>query len=92
LANMWSKRPRIPKVVSDVASDGPRSFPYTVEVKDKTVFFAAWKNGEADNFFGSVVSPNGAELTMPVHHLIDAPKAFGNSTSGRYTRRTQGLG
>jgi hypothetical protein len=32
------------------------SFPYTVERKDRTLYFSALRNGEAENFFGPVVS------------------------------------
>jgi hypothetical protein len=32
------------------------SFPYTVERKDRTLYFSALRNGDAENFFGAVVS------------------------------------
>jgi hypothetical protein len=45
----------------------PLSFPYTVELKERTFYFAALKNGEEESFFGSVV------YTEPVDQLINAP-------------------
>ncbi|MGH7703239.1 MAG: hypothetical protein ACREMO_09100, partial [Gemmatimonadales bacterium] len=39
------------------AMAGPASFPFTVERKDRTIYFAALtNNGERENFFGSVIS------------------------------------
>ena len=34
----------------------PASFAYTVERKDRTIYFSALRNGAAENFFGPVVS------------------------------------
>jgi hypothetical protein len=39
---------------SESASD---SFPFTVERKDRTIHFGALKNGDAENFFGSIIAP-----------------------------------
>jgi hypothetical protein len=39
---------------TESASD---SFPFTVERKDRTIHFGALKNGDAENFFGSIVAP-----------------------------------
>jgi hypothetical protein len=38
------------------AAAGPSSFPLTVEWKPRTVYFAALLNGDADNFFGPVLT------------------------------------
>jgi uncharacterized repeat protein (TIGR01451 family) len=46
----------------------PESFPFTVERKDRTVFFSALtNNGDAENFFGPVITaePVLQELTLP---------------------------
>jgi hypothetical protein len=43
------------------------SFPYTVELKERTFYFAALKNGEEECFFGSIV------YTEPVDQLINVP-------------------
>jgi hypothetical protein len=58
------------------------SFPYTVERRDRQVFFGALLNGDAENFFGPLVM--GADAPdLPVHteqqltltHLADLPAA-----------------
>jgi hypothetical protein len=46
---------------------GISSFPFAVEKMDRTIYFAALKNGEASNFFGSVIA--GA----PVNQLLNLP-------------------
>ena len=52
----------------NVRSDGA-SFWYTVQQKDRSIFFAALKNGEAENWFGQVVSPEPADISVAVTHL-----------------------
>ena len=46
---------------------GISSFPFAVEKRDRTIYFAALKNGEASNFFGSIIA--GA----PVNQLLNVP-------------------
>jgi len=46
---------------------GISSFPYVLEKRDRTIYFAALKNGEASNFFGSIIA--GA----PVNQLLNIP-------------------
>ncbi len=43
----------------------PASFPFTVQWRPRTVYFAALKNGEAENFFGPVLEP-----TAPVTQAL----------------------
>ena len=38
------------------APAGPASFPFSIQWKPRTVYFAALLNGDADNFFGPVLS------------------------------------
>jgi hypothetical protein len=45
------------------------SFPFTVEHKDRDTYFAALLNGEADNFFGELVTNEPTDIEMPVAHL-----------------------
>jgi hypothetical protein len=45
------------------------SFPYTVERKDRVIYLPAIKNGEEENFFGSVVYGTGVEQLLEVKHL-----------------------
>ena len=46
-----------------------RSFPYTVEIKERTVYFAALKNGDTDNFFGAIVSSEGTDQILNITNL-----------------------
>jgi hypothetical protein len=48
------------------------SFPFTVEHKDREVFFAALQNGEAENFFGELVTDTPIAITIPLTHLYSA--------------------
>src|SRR5438093_2624734 len=50
-----------------------RSFPYTVERKDRTVYFSALRNGERENFFGAVVNSTPVEVSLLVPRLDPAP-------------------
>jgi hypothetical protein len=49
------------------------SFPYTVEKKDRTIYIAALKNGEKENFFGAVVAPAPVDQVLKVSHLGPSP-------------------
>jgi hypothetical protein len=49
------------------------SFPYTVERKDRTVYFSALLNGGRENHFGAVVSQEPVEGSLLVQHLDPAP-------------------
>jgi len=46
---------------------GISSFPFAVEKRDRTIYFAALKNGESSNFFGSIVAGG------PVNQLLNLP-------------------
>jgi hypothetical protein len=48
---------------------GPVSFPYEIVREDQSVYFAALKNGELDNFFGAVISGEAVSQGILVHHL-----------------------
>ncbi|MFC2172838.1 C25 family cysteine peptidase, partial [Acidobacteriota bacterium] len=58
------------------------SFPYSVVLKERLVFFAALKNGETENFFGGIVMDEPLEQHLMVHHLDPEPpeNAFINVT------------
>ena len=63
----------------DSLPPAPTSFPFTVERKDRTIFFAALTtNGEAENFFGPVVAGEAMTQELTVSHLD--PSATGIST------------
>ncbi len=67
------KRMRIPRGLR--GRGGTLSFPYTVELKERTFYFVALKSGERDNFFGSVISTEPVDqlLTLP-HHAPSSPR------------------
>ena len=46
-----------------------QSFPYTVEIKERILYFAALKNGDIDNFFGAIVSSAGADQILNITNL-----------------------
>jgi hypothetical protein len=54
---------------------GPRSFPFTVEWHPRSLYFAALLNGDADNFFGPVVStdPLAQDFTLSQLDLAGPP-------------------
>jgi len=45
------------------------SFPHTVEKKERTLYFAALKNGDEENFFGPVVYMNQVNQILELRHL-----------------------
>ncbi|HJQ71675.1 MAG TPA: C25 family cysteine peptidase [Blastocatellia bacterium] len=47
----------------------PTSFAYTVERKDRTIYFSALRNGDAENFFGPVVSSEQVNQSMNIQRL-----------------------
>ncbi len=51
------------------------SFTYTVERKDRTLYFSALRNGDAENFFGAVIAREPVEQTLAVQHLYTAATA-----------------
>jgi MYXO-CTERM domain-containing protein len=70
--------------LAEVGGEGPRlgselgppqrslrvgSFPFTVEDRARSIYFAALLNDEGNNFFGPVVSDRAVERHVAVHHL-----------------------
>jgi hypothetical protein len=47
----------------------PDYFNYTVERRDRTVYFSSLQNGDAENFFGSVVNAKPVTQTLTVRNL-----------------------
>src|SRR5205807_2268930 len=54
---------------SSGSNQPPTSFPYTVEVKQRTTYFAALPTTDGNNFFGAIVSTTPVEQTLQVPHL-----------------------
>jgi hypothetical protein len=53
----------------------PNSFPFTVERKDRVFYFAALKNGEAESFFGPLVTTEPVDQLLTVAHQDPSPPA-----------------
>src|SRR5271157_2956499 len=58
---------RIQKVTGG-GSGTQTSFPATVTLKERSIYFAALLNGDQENFFGSVISTDPVATTLPVTH------------------------
>ncbi|HEV7857579.1 MAG TPA: C25 family cysteine peptidase [Pyrinomonadaceae bacterium] len=64
---------------SPAAADGnageAQSFSYTVEIKERTIYFSSLLNGDKENFFGKVIASIPATQTLNVNHLdTNAPE------------------
>jgi hypothetical protein len=57
-------------VPSQHSALGPQHFPFTVDLAPKTLYVAAIKNGEADNFFGGVVTLGGADYPVTLTSVV----------------------
>lgn len=44
-------------------------FAYTVERRDRTVYFSSLRNGEKENFFGAVIARNPVNQSLNVQHI-----------------------
>lgn len=51
---------------------GPTGFDYTVERKERMIYFSSLQNGDLENFFGQIVSSTAASSTLPVTNLDPA--------------------
>jgi hypothetical protein len=64
---------RIKPVRGSGGTPAPASFQYTIERKDRTIYFSALRNGDTENFFGPVINSAGADQAMTVSKLASAP-------------------
>ncbi|HYV03407.1 MAG TPA: C25 family cysteine peptidase, partial [Blastocatellia bacterium] len=48
------------------------AFPFTVERRDRTLYFAALRNGESENFFGPVIGSSGVDQTVRLSKVASA--------------------
>jgi uncharacterized repeat protein (TIGR01451 family) len=55
--------------VSSGSNEPPLSFPYAVELRQHTTYFAALTTGSGDNFFGALVSPTPVDQILNLPHL-----------------------
>src|SRR6185369_4564745 len=51
------------------------SFSLTIERKERSVYFAALKNGDAENWFGPIITASPVDQSLNVQHLDAAAKA-----------------
>jgi len=59
------------------APPGVTSFAYTVERKERMIYFSGLLNGDTENFFGQIVTTTPAQATLPVRHLNQGAGAAG---------------
>lgn len=64
---------RIDRVKGKGGKPAPASLAYTVERKDRTVYFSSLRNGEKENFFGAVITRNGVDQSIALRHLDAGP-------------------
>ncbi len=62
---------RISKAPLAKGNPSGESFPYTVERRDRTIYFSALRNGDSENFFGAVISPTATEQIITPHNLAE---------------------
>ncbi|MEK6300258.1 MAG: C25 family cysteine peptidase [Acidobacteriota bacterium] len=64
---------RMNVVKSDSKAGGAASFAYTVERKERTIYFSSLRNGDAENFFGQVVASQPVDQQLTLQHLDQSP-------------------
>jgi hypothetical protein len=69
LGSRRGKRVQVVQARGQRTEAGGQSFPFTVERKERTIYFAALNNGDAENFFGPLISTEPVEQALTVHHL-----------------------
>ncbi len=55
----------------------PQGFAYTVERQERMIYFSGLLNGDAENFFGQVVSNTSASPTIPISHIDPTAQSAG---------------
>jgi len=60
---------RIEKISGKGLPSSSPGFAYTVERKDRTIYFASLRNGDAENFFGPVIASEPVDQTLSVQHI-----------------------
>jgi hypothetical protein len=56
---------------------GPTGFEYTVERRERMIYFSGLRNGDVENFFGQVITNRPVTSSMPVFNLDAASVAAG---------------
>ncbi|MFL6213063.1 MAG: C25 family cysteine peptidase [Blastocatellia bacterium] len=60
---------RIEQIKGAGLKSAPASFAYTVERKDRTIYFSGLRNGDRENFFGPVVTRTPVKQSITLEHL-----------------------
>ncbi|GEM_PF-1468640 len=60
---------RLERISAIGQNNGAKSFSYTLEKKERKVYFSALRNGEKENFFGSVITNTTVEEKLNVTEL-----------------------
>jgi hypothetical protein len=66
---------RIAKASGQGGATGGGSFPYTIERKDKLFYVAAVKNGDAENFFGAIVTNSSVNQVVTLQNVASGAGA-----------------
>lgn len=61
---------RLKKAAPGKGYSSRESFSQTVERRDRTIYFSALRNGEAENFFGAVVAANAVSQTITIKKAV----------------------
>jgi hypothetical protein len=63
---------RIATVESKGVPSNSVGFPYTVERRDRTIYFSSLLNGEHENFFGPVITSVPVDQSLALRHIVTA--------------------
>jgi subtilisin-like proprotein convertase family protein len=66
------------RIKTETGNRGPASgpsFAYTVERKDRTVYFSALRNGDTENFFGAVIAREPVDQALRLASVSARPQA-----------------
>jgi len=64
-----SQGSRITQVKGDGLNQTDTSFPFTVERKDRTIYFSGLLNGEKENFFGALIGQAPVDQVLTLSHV-----------------------
>ncbi|HYV07892.1 MAG TPA: C25 family cysteine peptidase, partial [Blastocatellia bacterium] len=68
---------RMPQVKVEGYPTASRSFLYTAERKDRTIYFSSLRNGDKENFFGPVIAREPVDQTLNLQHVDQTAGADG---------------
>ncbi len=61
---------RITREAGQGVASASDSYTQTVELKERTIYFAALKNGERENFFGAVIAGQPVDQSVNLTHIV----------------------